>query len=303
MFARLFQPQDDEGHDLDAPVGLVAGWGEFPVTIAEALLRQGRRVAVVGIIDHADPALERICHHFDWIGIGGIGRAIRLFKKWGVHQAIMAGKLHKVLLYQPGWWLKHRPDWKCIKAFYPQLLMGAGDRKDDTLLTTVVETFAAEGITFEPPTDFAPELLVNRGHLAGKRLTSKQERDTDFGWSIAKAMGGLDIGQSVCIKDQTVIAVEAIEGTDLCIRRAGELCKSGGFTVVKVAKPAQDMRFDVPTVGIRTLQQMASCGGRVLAIEANRTILLDRQSFITTADRLEISVVAVEDRSHSQAVA
>ena len=285
---RLKKPPVDE----QRPIGLLAGWGKFPFAVAEALRSAGHRVAGVGIHDHADPKLAELCDHFDWIGIGGIGKAIRHFRRWGVTQATMAGKVHKVLLYQPGWWLRHRPDWKTIRAFSPQLIFGSDDRRDDTLLHTVVRAFARDGITFEPATDFAPELLVNEGHIAGRRLTSKQQADVDFGWKIAKSMGGLDIGQSICVKDQTVIAVEAIEGTDLCIKRAGELCR-GGFTVVKVAKPQQDMRFDVPTVGTRTLEVMSAVGAEVLAIEAEKTILLDQHEFATEAKLKKIAVVAV----------
>ena len=287
--------------DSDRPIGLLAGWGSFPFAVAEALRDAGHRVAGVGILDHADPRLEELCDHFGWIGICGIGKAIRYFRQWGVKQATMAGKVHKVLLYQPGWWLKHRPDWKTIRAFSPQLLFGSGDRKDDTLLSTVVSAFARDGIQFEPATDFAPELLVKSGQVAGKRLTGKQQGDVEFGWKIAKSMGGLDIGQSICIKDQTVIAVEAIEGTDLCIQRAGELCRGGGFTVVKVAKPQQDMRFDVPTIGLKTLETMATVGGAVLAVEANRTILLDDQEFREEASRQGIAVVAYNEAVASAA--
>ena len=288
--------------DHDRPVGLLAGWGNFPFAVAEALRDAGRKVAGIGIIDHADPRLEELCDHFDWIGIGGIGKAIRHFHHWGVKQATMAGKVHKVLLYQPGWWLRHRPDWKTIRAFSPQFFFGSGDRCDDTLLQTVVNAFARDGISFEPATNFAPELLVKAGQVTGKRLSHKQQSDIEFGWKIAKSMGRLDIGQSICIKDQTVLAVEAIEGTDLCIRRAGELCTAGGFSVVKVAKPQQDMRFDVPTVGMKTLEAMAAAGGEVLAIEADRTILLDQQEFSAEAKRLKIAVVAFDEPA-AQAVA
>lgn len=288
---KLSKPESN----TDRPIGLLAGWGKFPFAVAEALRDAGHRVAGIGIHDHCDPQLAELCDHFDWIGIGGIGKAIRHFRSWGVEQATMAGKVHKVLLYQPGWWLRHRPDWKTIRAFSPQLFFGSGDRRDDTLLHTVVSAFARDGITFQPATDFAPELLVKAGHVAGRRLTGKQQADIEFGWQIAKSMGGLDIGQSICIKDQTVIAVEAIEGTDLCIRRAGQLCTAGGFTVVKVAKPQQDMRFDVPTVGIKTLETMADAGAEVLAIEADRTILLDQDEFCATASEQKIAVVAVSE--------
>ena len=281
--------------DKDRPIGLLAGWGQFPFAVAEALRKAGHRVAGVGIHDHCDPQLADLCDHFDWIGIGCIGKGIRHFRNWGVKQATMAGKVHKVLLYQPGWWLRHRPDWKTIRAFSPQLIFGSSDRRDDTLLSTVVQAFARDGITMEPATDFAPDLLVQAGHVAGRRLTSKQQSDVEFGWKIAKSMGQLDIGQSICIKDQTVIAVEAIEGTDLCIERAGQLCTGGGFTVVKVAKPQQDMRFDVPTVGTKTLDTMSGAGGSVLAIEADRTILLDGKTFCGQATEQGITVVAFSE--------
>ncbi len=291
---RLHKQETDLLTDDQRPLAVIAGWGNYPLAVAEALKKQNRRIVGIGIIDHADPKLADYCEQFDWIGIGGIGKAIRLCKRWGAQQAIMAGKLHKVMYYQPNWWIKHRPDWKCLKAFYPQLL-GFADRKDDTLLSALVNAFAAEGIAFQNVADIAPKLLVQAGHIAGKPLTAKQHKDVEFGWQIAKAIGGLDIGQSVCIKDQTVIAVEAIEGTDLCIRRAGELCTAGGMTIVKVAKPSQDMRFDVPTVGLKTLESIATAGGKVLAIEAGKTILLDQQEFIAAARRLNVSVVALDE--------
>src|SRR5690606_12452047 len=151
---------------------------------------------------------------------------------------------------------------------------GSKDRKDDSLLLAVVEAFAAEGIHFAPATDFAPELLVKYGLIAG-RLTRAQEQDIAFGWTLAKELGRLDCGQSVAVKGRAVLALEAIEGTDECIRRAGQLCTEGGFTVVKVAKPQQDMRFDVPTIGVQTIETLVEAGGRVLAIEAGKTIIID----------------------------
>lgn len=284
----------------DAPVALLAGWGSLPCSVADALRNQNRRVVGIGILDHADPELARYCDQFDWMGLGGIGRAIRLCKRWGARQAIMAGKVHKVMYYQPQWWLRHRPDWKCLKTFYPQLL-GKADRKDDTLLATLVRAFADEGIEFLSISDIVPDLLARAGHLAGRPLTHRQRKDVEFGWKVAKCIGGQDVGQCVCIKNQTVIAVEAIEGTDLCIRRAGELCKGGGFTVVKVAKPFQDMRFDVPTIGPQTLETIGSAGGAVLAIEAGKTIILKSVELQKTVYRHKISVVAVEGRPATMA--
>ena len=249
--------------NLGAPIGLLAGWGRYPILIAEALRRHGRPVIGVGVKDHADPALAALCDHFTWIRLGGIGRAARHFRRHSVEHAVMAGKIHKVTFYNPGWLVRHRPDWLGFKTFYRHFFTGTRDRRDDSLLGALVGAFAAAGVTFHPATDFAPELLVSAGHLAGKPLTAKQQADVEFGWQLAKAMGGLDIGQTVCVKDQAVLAVEAIEGTDACIRRAGELCRQGGFTVVKVAKPQQDMRFDVPTIGVSTLETIAAAGAAV----------------------------------------
>lgn len=294
----------DLDEDLNAdprPIGLLAGWGHYPFAVAEALKRRGRRVACLAVKDHADPNLANLCDEFAWIGLGSVGGAIRRFRRWGVRRAVMAGKIHKVLLFRPGWWWRHRPDWKCLSAFSAQLITGAKDRKDDTLLLTLVEAFAAAGIHFEPATNLAPALLAPAGLLAGRPLTTRQARDVEFGWQLAKEMGRLDVGQTVCVRNQAVIAIEAIEGTDQCIGRAGQLCNYAGFTVVKVAKPRQDMRFDVPTVGMQTLDTIAAAGGEVLAIEGGRTILLEADEFRRAAKRLKISVVALDSQEAAEA--
>jgi DUF1009 family protein len=284
-------------------IGLLAAWGRFPVLVAEALRRQGYHVSCVGVADLADPQLRDICQDFQWIGWGRLGGAIKFFRRCGVQDATMAGKFHKVLMYQPGVWLRHFPDWKFIKTFYRYLITHQRDNKDDTLLGALVNAFATEGIVFHPATDYAPELLVKAGQIAGRPPSTAQQNDIEFGWDVAKQMGRLDIGQSVCVKDQAVIAVEAIEGTDACILRAGELCKKGGFTVVKVAKPQQDMRFDVPTIGVRTLRTMVAAGARVLAIEGGRTILLDNDEFRQFAAFHKLTIVALSNRAIAEAAA
>ena len=284
--------RDDNATEEAEAIGLVAGWGRYPLIVAESLRGQGYRVVGLGVRDHADPALVALCDEFSWIGLATVGGAIRRFRRSGVRRAVMAGKIHKVMLYHPRWWVRHRPDWTALRTFCGQLI-GAKDRNDDTLLSAIVEAYAAGGVRFEPATNFAPELLVPPGQVAGQSLSNRQWKDVEFGWELAKEIGRLDVGQTVCVKDQGVLAVEAIEGTDQCIRRAGELCRQGGFTVVKVAKPQQDMRFDVPTVGVNTLQSIAAAGGRVLAIEAERTILLDARQFHDAARGLKISVVAL----------
>ena len=260
-------------------------------------------MSCLAVAEMADPQLREICQDFHWVGCGKLGGALKFFHHCGIQQATMAGKFHKVLLYQPGLWWRHLPDWKCIKTFYHHFMTHARDNKDDTLLGALADAFAAEGVVFHPATDFAPELLVKPGQVAGKPPSAAQQKDIDFGWDVAKQIGGLDIGQSVCVKDRAVLAVEAIEGTDPCILRAGELCKKGGFTVVKVAKPQQDMRFDVPTVGVRTLRTMVAAGARVLAVEAGRTILLDDDEFRQFASYHRLSVIALAGRSAAEAAA
>ena len=275
-------------------IGLVAGWGDFPVHVAKRLKQQGFEVYCVGILDHADPQLADICDEYRVFGMGRMGAQVRYFRRCGVEQATMAGKIFKASLYQRSTWLRHLPDLTFWRHFYPNFITRTADRRDDTLLLlTVTRLYAAGGVDFASATDFAPELLVNKGTLTKVGPSTAQRKDIEFGQQIAREMGRLDIGQSVVIKNQTVVAVEAIEGTDACIRRVAELCGDGGFTVVKVAKPNQDMRFDVPTVGVGTIQSIHAAGGSVLAIEADKTILLDEQATIEAADRLGVVLVAV----------
>jgi DUF1009 family protein len=281
-------------------VGLLAGWGRYPRVVADALRKQGYQVYCLGLKDHADPVLRDICHDFRTIGLGRLGAAIRYFRRRGVVQATMAGKVHKVVLFQRFAWLKHIPDWQGVRTFYPHWVTKTKDRKDDTLLGAIVDAYAEQGIQFSPATKFVPELLVKPGYLTTRRLSDGQWKDIEFGWRLAKAMGQLDVGQSVAVKGRAVLAVEAIEGTDECIRRAGNLCPQGGFTVVKVAKPQQDMRFDVPTIGVGTVKTLFEAGARVLAIEADKTIILDAEEVARRADRHRLSIVAVNEQQLQQ---
>ncbi len=284
---------DSARHDRPHRVGLLAGWGRFPVIVAEALSRQGCETYCFGIVGHADPRLAQICRGFRWGGLAKLGQAIRYFKQYGVIEATMAGKIYKASLFQPWIWLRHVPDLRTVRAFAPHFLTRRCDCKDDTLLTRVVEVFAEDGIRFGPATDYAPELLVKQGQLTRRGPAPWQWNDIRYGWKAAKEMGRFDIGQSVAVKNQVVLAVEAVEGTDECIRRAGTLCRAGDFTVVKVAKPQQDMRFDVPTVGLGTLENMRQSGGRVLAIEADATIFVDQPEVVRFADEHKMVIVAI----------
>jgi len=278
-------------------VGLIAGWGRLPILVAETLRRQGSRTFCLGVLGHADPHLVEVCDDFRWSGLGRFGSAVRYFKRRGVVDAVMAGKIHKRFMFQPWFMLRHLPDLRTIRAFIPHFLVRRKDCKDDSLLSVVVDLFQADGIRIRPATEYAPELLVNEGQLTRRGPSSTELKDIRFGWELAKEMGRLDVGQSVAVKNQAALAVEAVEGTDECIRRAGSLCPGGGFTVVKVAKPQQDMRFDVPTVGLGTLKTMLASGGRVLAIEAGKTIVLDQAEVVDFANQNKLIIVALPDQS------
>ncbi|MGB7343751.1 MAG: UDP-2,3-diacylglucosamine diphosphatase LpxI [Pirellulaceae bacterium] len=277
------------------PVGLVAGWGSFPVEVAQQIVRDGGRVCCVAITGHASRDLESICDHVKWMGVGKIGGHIRYFQRRGAEQVTMAGKLFKAdILFQGSVWLRHLPDWTAIKTFGPHLVGRKRDARDDNLLMAVTNAYSGGNLQVCAATDFAPELLVKQGILAGSTPNAKLQADIQSGWQIAKQMGGLDIGQTITIKDGTVIAVEAIEGTDSCIERTGQLCRRGGWTLVKVSKPEQDMRFDVPTIGPQTIERVRDAGGKAIAIEADLTILVEREKTLQLAQQAGITIVAID---------
>ncbi|MBI2480823.1 MAG: UDP-2,3-diacylglucosamine diphosphatase LpxI [Planctomycetia bacterium] len=280
-------------------IGLIAGWGRYPIVVAEALRAQGCQIVCLGVAGHADPVLREMSDAYSDIGIAKLGGAIRYFRQQGVKRATMAGKFHKTLLMQAHW-TKLLPDWRALRTFFPHFWSLTQDRKDDTLLRAVIGAFAEDGITFVPATEFIPEILVKAGHLTKRQPSRAELKDIEFGWKIAKKIGEVDIGQSVAVQGQAILAVEAIEGTDACIRRAGELCKGRGFTVVKVAKPKQDMRFDVPTIGKGTVESLVKAGARVLAIEADKTIFLDQAEVIDFADRHQLAIVALRPAASGQ---
>jgi DUF1009 family protein len=271
-------------------VGLLAGAGRFPLLFAKEAQRQGLKVCCVGVLGMASDELADCCYQYHSTPLARIGRAIRLFKRAHVNRVVMAGKIEKTVLFQPWRVFRLLPDFRTLHLWFRYAM---DNRKDDTLLLAVIREFERDNIFFESALDYCPELLVKHGFLTRRRPTDAQWKDIRFGWEIAKEMGRLDIGQSVIINDLAVIAVEAIEGTDKAILRAGELCRRGGFTIVKVAKPQQDMRFDVPTIGAQTIKTLHEAGGRVLAVEAGQTIILDEPEVLDLADRLGISIVSV----------
>ncbi len=288
--------------DQPQRIGLLAGWGRYPIVVAEALRAQGCEVYCIGLAGHADPILKDICHHYRPAGIARIGWHIGYFRRNGVKLATMAGKLfkHKILFGRFGW-LQLVPDFRTMWAVRHMFFTRRKTRSDDNLLLTMVNEYARDGIRFAPATDFAPELLIPAGPLSKRKITGAEWDDVRYAWHLAKELGRLDVGQSVAVKGLAPLAVEAVEGTDECIKRAGSLCKRGGFTVVKVAKPQQDMRFDVPTIGVGTVEVMQQAGCRVLAIEADKTIVIDRQDVMSLADKYGVSIVAVQASEMEQA--
>jgi UDP-2,3-diacylglucosamine hydrolase len=271
-------------------IGLLAGSGRFPILFAEAARRQGLKVACVGIRFEAPEILKEICDSFETVGVSKLGGMIRSFRRQGARRIVMAGKVTKSVMYTPGRFVRLMPDYRMAR-FWLQTLR---DKRDDSILLGVIAEFERDGMTFASALDYCPELLVTQGVLTRRRPSAAEMRDVEFGWMLAKEMGRLDVGQSVAIKESAAVAVEAIEGTDRCIERAGQLCRAGGWTLVKVAKPQQDMRFDVPTVGITTIENLHKAGAKVLAIEAGKTIVIDQPDVVALADRYGMSIVAVE---------
>ncbi len=275
----------------DAPIGLLAGSGRFPILFAEAARRQGLKVACVGIRHEAPDVLADLCDSFERVGVSRLGGMIRSFRRRGARRIVMAGKITKGVMYTPGRFVQLWPDLRMIRFWYRNLR----DKRDDSILLGVIAEFERDGMGFASALDYCPELLVTRGVLTRRRPTAAELKDVDFGWMLAKEMGRLDVGQSVAVKEVAAVAVEAIEGTDRCIERAGHLCRAGGWTLVKVAKPQQDMRFDVPTIGLTTIENLHRAGARVLAIEAGRTIVIDQPEVVALADRYGLSIVALQD--------
>ncbi len=271
------------------PIGLIAGAGRFPITFARKAREVGVPVVCVGVVGMADPALVPVCHRFYWLRRLSLGFVIRAFRRGGVRRWTMAGKFHKHTLYRPWMLLRWLPDWRAIRFWF---FRRRADNRDDSVLLGLIDEFRAEGLECLSALDLCPELLVREGVLTRRSPNTAEEADIRFGWGMAKDLGRLDIGQSVMIRERTVLAVEAIEGTDRAIQRAGELCGGSRFVVVKVAKPQQDRRFDVPTVGRETIEIMHKAGATVLAIEAGQTILLDEPETVALADQYGIAVIA-----------
>ncbi|MGD8383668.1 MAG: UDP-2,3-diacylglucosamine diphosphatase LpxI [Syntrophobacterales bacterium] len=262
-------------------IGLIAGGGQFPILFARAARQNGVEVVAVALKGEADELLESQVNHCSWVSLGKLGQMIETFEKAQVTEVAMAGAVAKTKLFS-----KIRPDWKAVRLLARML-----HKKDDAILRAFTEELEAHGIKVRPSTLFLPELLAPPGILTRRRPNARERRDINFGWNLAKEIGKLDIGQCILVRDQAVLAVEAIEGTDETIRRGGRLGKSE-VVVVKVCKPNQDLRFDVPAVGLQTIETMKEVGASVLVVEAERTLMFDREKMIQAADDAKIAILS-----------
>jgi hypothetical protein len=262
-------------------VGLIAGNGVFPLLFARGARRQGAQVVAIAHHGETDPALEREVDEIHWVYVGQLGKIADLLSARGVREAAMAGGIGKLRAFRNA-----RPDLRTLK-------MAASLRNfnDDALLKAIARLFEGEGIRIIGSTDFLQEVLAARGPLSRRALTAEEERDVALGREVAAAIGRADVGQTVVTRKGHVVAVEAAEGTDACIRRAGELAGEG-IVVVKRCKPDQDERFDLPAIGPKTIDSIAAVKGAVLAVEAGRTVILEAPEVARRADSAGIAVAA-----------
>jgi hypothetical protein len=263
-------------------IGLIAGNGRFPIIFADNARKLGYHVSAVAHEGETEPELAGHVDRIHWIKIGQLNKLIKAFKDDGVHQAVMLGGMKKTHMFTT-----LRPDFRTL-ALATRLALW----KDDDILRELAKELEREGIAICESTFGLEGILVEEGTLTERTPSEKEWEDIRYGWEVAHDIGRLDIGQCVVVKDRVVVAVEAVEGTDGAIKRGGVLAK-GGAVVVKRSKPQQDLRFDLPAVGPRTIEVMASVKASVLAIEAGRTILLDREIMLEKAKSARIAIVGI----------
>ena len=272
-------------------LGLIAGNGTFPVLVLNAARAQGYEVVVAAIKEEASPEIESCGTAVHWLSLGELSKLIETFQRAGVHRAIMAGQVKHKQIFS-----SIRPDWKLAK-----LLLSLTTRNTDSLLGAVAKVLADEGITLEKSTWLLEPLLAKAGVLTKRAPNETEKKNIEYGRAVARQLTEYDIGQTVVIAESACVAVEAMEGTDATIERAGQIMRSldsdastlsRALTVVKIAKPNQDMRFDVPVIGVKTIDVMRAAGATCLALDAGKCLLLDGQKVIDAADAAEIAVIA-----------
>ncbi len=269
-------------------LGIIAGSGAFPFMVARGARKAGCHVTVIGLRGFADPALAELADVFRWSGLARAGRWIRILKRQRADSVILAGAVRKSSMYGRFRLLRLLPDLTSLRIWFLQLK----DKRNDAVLGAVADEFGKHGIIMQDCIQYSAEDMAPEGVLTRGQPSQSQIGDAEFGWTIAKEMGRLDVGQSIAVKETEVIAVEAIEGTDRMIERAGVLCPRGNWTMVKVAKPNQDMRFDVPTVGVDTIENLKRSDAGQLVIEAGKTLIIERDKFLAAADAAGIVVVS-----------
>jgi len=273
-------------------IGLIAGNGTFPLLVLDAARAQGLDVIVAAIREEASPEIERHgATAVHWLSLGELSKLIETFQREGVSRAIMAGQVKHKQIFS-----SIRPDWKLAK-----LLLSLGTRNTDSLLGAVAQTLAEEGITLENSTSFLEPLLARAGVVSKRQPTPQEKKNIEYGRVVARHLAQYDIGQTVVVAESACVAIEAMEGTDVAVGRAGEIMRSlageastlgRGLTVVKIAKPNQDMRFDVPVVGVKTIEVMRQAGATCLALYAGKCLLLDGNAVIAAADAADVTIVA-----------
>jgi UDP-2,3-diacylglucosamine hydrolase len=273
-------------------LGLIAGNGRFPFLVLDAARARGFEVVVAAIKEETFPEIEsRGAAAVHWLSLGELSRLIETFKREGVQRAIMAGQVRHKQIFS-----SIRPDWRLAK-----LLLSLGTRNTDSLLGAVAKVLADEGITLENSTSLLEPLLARPGVLTQRAPSDQEKKNIEYGRAVARHLAQFDIGQTVVVAEAACVAVEAMEGTDAAIERAGQIMDSlepgastlsRALTVVKIAKPNQDMRFDVPVIGLKTIEEMHKAGATCLALDAGKCLLLDGDAIITAADTAEIAIVA-----------
>jgi DUF1009 family protein len=262
--------------------GLIAGNGRFPFLVLEGARDSGAEIAVAAIKEEAAPELAQKASRIEWIGVGQLGRLIRYFKREQVTHAIMAGQVKHHQIFR----LNALPDLRMVR-----LLAGLTTRNTDSLIGAVANELAREGITLIDSTIFLEPLIAPEGVLTSRLPTKEERADIEYGLSVAREIGRLDLGQTIAVKDCAVVAVEAMEGTDAVIARAGEVTRGRPFVVVKIAKPDQDMRFDVPVIGVPTIEKMTAAGATAIHVTSGKTLLFDRKELIELANKRGLTIV------------
>jgi UDP-2,3-diacylglucosamine hydrolase len=268
--------------EANGAIGLIAGNGSFPILFAQEAKRRGTRVIAVALKEEADPLLKDYVDAMTWLSLGQLGKTIEYLKEHGVQKAVMAGQVKHTQLFRD-----IVPDFRAVK-----LLSRVANKKAESLLGAVTQEFESEGIQFLSSATYLEHWLAGEGLLTRRKPSKQEEEDIRFGFELARQIAGHDIGQTVVIKEKSVVAVEAMEGTDACIRRAGEIA-GPGCVVVKAARPKQDLRFDIPVVGERTLESLKQARATTLAVEAAKTLLLNKEELLKLADAAELSITGV----------